>query len=478
MTMMLEIPDALKGMVPTLKALVDEAQAQVESGRTGGPVDYEAFERRLREKVAAVERSAHEAALSSLDIDAPKVLINGVLHARVGRHETTYMTQAGGVVLLRTLYRQAGQRNARALDPISLKVGMIEDVWLPGAARAMAHLLQQGTSREAEATAVQLGRLPYSRSSFERVGHAVGKRYVGQHQAVEHALIEAFEVPPEALSISVSLDRVSVPMEEPRPRPVGRPRKDAPKRPVSRVYRMAYCGTVTLHDAEGEALHTIRYGTMPNGDPKALCTGMADDVLALRAHRPEMHVSLLCDGAVEMWNLLDAEFDAATFGPASVVVHRRIDFWHVIEKLGAAARVIFGEGDASKNVTRWKLSLLNRSGAPADILAELVASGKEQSDTRDADCPVHDAITYLTNNADRMDYASARKLGLPIGSGNVEATCKSLVTLRMKRAGARWKTDTGEHIIHLRALALSDRWDDAMDIALRAPRMTIRRAAA
>jgi hypothetical protein len=474
-TMMLEIPETLKGMVPALEAVVAEARAQVESGRTGGPVDYEAFEGRLREKVAAVERSVHDVALSALAIDAPKVLINGVLHARAGRYETTYMTQAGGVVVARPLYRPAGQRNARVVDPISLRVGMIEDVWLPGAARGMAHLLQQGTSREAEATAHQLGRLPYSRSSFERVGHAVGKRYVGQHQQVERQLIEAFEVPREAHGVSVSLDRVSVPMEEPRPRPVGRPRKDAPARPISRVYRMAYCGTVTLHDAEGEALHTIRYGTMPNGDPKALCLGMADDVLALRAQRPDLNISLLCDGAVEMWNLLDAEFDPATFDASTTTIHRRLDFWHVIEKLGAAARVIFAEAEASKNVARWKLSLLNRSAARADILAELVASGKEEGDE---DGPVHEAITYLTNNADRMDYAGARKLGLPIGSGNVEATCKSLVTIRMKRAGARWKTDTGEHIIHLRALALSDRWQDAMNITLRAPRSTIRRIAA
>lgn len=474
-TMMLEIPDALKPMFEPLRDLLAEAQAQVDRAHAlGREAQYESFEGRLVEKTAAVERAAHEATLSALDVDAAQLMINGVLHVRVVRDQTTYMTQAGGVPVMHSLYRRAGDRNGPTVDLIALRAGMIDGVWLPGAARDMARLLAQGTSREAEETARELGRLPYSRSSFERVGHAVGEAYVAQHQHVEQLLIEAYEVHRGVHSISAALDRVSMPMEEPRARPRGRPRKNAPKKPIDRVYRMAYCGTVTLHDAEGNAIHTIRYGTMPEGDAAALCEGLASDVLAIRKKRRGLPVMLLSDGAPEMGVRLDEAFDAETF--EGVEMSRLIDFWHVIEKLSAAAHVIAGNDGASALTTRWKLLLLNRSTACERILDELVASGKEHVRVGD-ERPVHDAITYLTNNAERMDYASARTRNLPIGSGNVEATCKSLVGVRMKRPGSRWKTDTGEHVLHLRALALSDRWTEAMDITLRPPHTRIRVAA-
>lgn len=87
-----------------------------------------------------------------------------------------------------------------------------------------------GTSREAEGTSRALHRLPYSRNSFEQVAHALGALYGAQRVHVEAALVEALEVPEGSHSVSLSLDRVALPMEEPKARPVGPPTQSPPSR--------------------------------------------------------------------------------------------------------------------------------------------------------------------------------------------------------------------------------------------------------
>src|SRR5262249_45669551 len=58
--------------------------------------------------------------------------------------ESDYHTLAGTVRVMRTVYRKT-ERNGDTLDPVSVRAGVVADGWLPHTARAMAHLLAQGT---------------------------------------------------------------------------------------------------------------------------------------------------------------------------------------------------------------------------------------------------------------------------------------------------------------------------------------------
>lgn len=473
MQIVLEIPEELKAVGEAAVARVRLVEAAWHRTRGGQAVVYSEIEEEVAAGVAAMERAGHQAVLQGLDVDEPRVTIEGQPYTRVGRYAATYDTLAGPVEGTRTLYRAVGHRNAKPVNPVSLRTGAVEDVWLPGAAQARAYLMQHGTGREAEATAQALGRLPYARTSFLRVGQTVGQQYQ-RHQVVSDAEVrEAYGLPTAAASVSVALDRVSLPMEE----AVGEAERERsyerPSRQVSRQFRMAYCATVTVHDSEGQALHTFRYGRMPHGNVPQLCAGLAAEVRTLLRKRPPLPVILLADGAPELGHRLEEALNATTLG---VPVHRLGDLWHLLEKLGKAAQVRYGERQASRVLQTWRLGLLNRPQTLGEIWAELQCS--ELADvTVGASRPVHDAITYWENHQPYMNYAAARKRGLPVGSGNVEATCKRLVAVRMKRPGARWKEDSGAAVLHLRALALSDRWDAAMSRTLRPLRKTVLLAA-
>jgi hypothetical protein len=208
------------------------------------------------------------------------------------------------------------------------------------------------------------------------------------------------------------------------------------------------------------------------GDVIGLRNRMVADVVTLRSKQAELKLQLLCDGAPEMWTLLEEGF-TPKFGAD---LHRLVDLWRLTEKLGVAAQAMDSDSKAAgERLTRWKMTLLNRATAAIDILVELMESGLDEGVGENH--PVHAAITYLQTHsaeAERMNYARARRLGLPLGSSNAEATYKSLFEMRMKRCGARWKQETGQHIVQLRAFALSDRWEPAIELTLRPLRTAIR----
>src|SRR5579884_104205 len=358
-----EVPAAFKAVAVCLQQLLALAEAARTQAATDAPLPYADLEGAFAVGAGELQRALHHPVLTAAARDDRRLMIGGVLHSRVLEATTTFHTLTGDVPVTRWLYRPLGAAGGPCVDPVAVR-----GTWLPATAAAMAFLVQQAPVRDAEATARELHVLPYSDTSFHRVTRAVGARYATHRDAIEEALIARYRIPAAATGLTVSLDRVATPMEEPRTRPRGRPKQGAAKRPVTRAWRMAYCATVSLHEANGRTLHTLRYGATAGSDPAAVVLALVGDVTALRAQRPDLQVGVLCDGAAEMWNLLGAHFNPTAL---EVAVRELVDLWHLLEKVGKALRVRYREARTAQELHRWKLRLLNTSIAARSLRDDL-----------------------------------------------------------------------------------------------------------
>ena len=72
-------------------------------------------------------------------------------------------------------------------------------------------------------------------------------------------------------------------------------------------------------------------------------------------------------------------------------------------------------------------------------------------------------LAFFRKHRKRMRYRDLSEQGFAIGSGVVEAACKTLVTQRLKRSGMRWCIHGGQAVLTVRALIKSQRFDRAWD---------------
>jgi len=415
--------------------------------------DFRAHENAVLDAVRRLATSGVREVVAATMPAAEFIEVDGVLHKQMPEAKPgTYAGLDGEFKITRPLYREVGRRNGPTVDPIAVRCGMVDGRYTPAAAAGLAHLAQTAPSRESADLARSLHVLPYSRSTFDRLGTLVGKRWDDIREDEEQRLIETFEVPDEAMSASFAVDRVSVPMEEDREL-TERDIERGIQRPIEVNLRMAYCGVWTLHDADGEPLHSVRYGWLAETDgQQAIEDALAADALALFEQRPDLRFVALADGAPEMQYMLDRVLNGLP------VQARLVDFWHLLEKLAEAARAI--DFPAEFMTARWREMLLSDDGAIDIIEGQLQSWASPYGEVLPEG--LYNALTYIENQRDRLRYASVRAANLPIGSGHVEATCKTIVAVRMKRSGSRWRPPGGQSILHLRSLATSSRWSPAM----------------
>ena len=410
--------------------------------------DFERFERELHGLFNEAECEVLGEQLESLDVDLPYVSIDGRRHHRLFRSGETYSSAAGPLTAQRTLYR-AGK--GRSVVPMELRAGIVEGHWTALAARQGCFLVAHLTPQECEDTLRELGNMQPSKSSLDRLPKRLSARWEAEREAFEASLREGFSVPEEAVSVAVSLDGVMVPKKDGQ-REAKRARSRAAgkqtKGPAG--YQEAGCATLSFYDVEGERLGTIRMGRMPESKKATLKSMLAAEVSAALGQRPDLTVVTVADGARDNWTYLDALVPEGT--PV-------LDFYHAAEHLKAALDAAYGDGSAKGQAQFKKLRhvlLEDEDGVEKVIRALVYLRNKHRRRQR-----IGEVLRYLRRNRHRMRYAEVRAQSLPIGSGVVEAACKTLATQRLKRSGMRWRNEGGQAILTFRALVQSERFEHA-----------------
>lgn len=410
--------------------------------------DLEAFERELRALFAAAECEAVAEEIARFDVNAPVVLIEGVPHRQVLRCEETYFAAAGPLRVERSLYstRQEGER---AVCPMELRAGIVEGRWTPLAARQAAWVVAHLTPQEGEELFGMLGGMAPSKSSLDRLPKQLGTRWENKRVEFEEALRQGERLPRGAVTMAVSLDGVMLPMKDGE-----RARKRAEATAKGRRTRgpaghaEAACATASYFDRHGERLETIRLGRMPEKHKTTLKGMLVEEVAWARAKKPSLRLVKVADGAKDNWTYFDEDLPE---GPGIV------DFYHAAEHLKAAMDAAYGQTSPKARVQFEKLRhvLLEERRGADKVIRALV----HLRDTHRRSRKIVSELKYFRRNRHRMKYAAWKAKGLPIGSGVVEAACKTLVTQRMKRSGMRWRHEGGQAILTLRSLAQSDRFE-------------------
>ena len=211
--------------------------------------------------------------------------------------------------------------------------------------------------------------------------------------------------------------------------------------------RMAYVGMLynprSEHDERRPQPHQVRY----------LAGFYELDELGLQLRRQAAQVGW--DEAEQQIALSDGgsgleEFFRKNFPRAECI----LDFWHAAEHLTELALALYPDDEPQRRQrsSAWRHQLKHEGGLSVlRALGRLDLTGHSASARQSyAEC-----VRYFQNHQHRMDYPRYLANGWQIGSGPVEAACKTVVANRLKGSGMRWGEDGADALCRLRALYLS-----------------------
>jgi hypothetical protein len=424
--------------------------------------NFERFEEELHGLLMDLEGELVAEELSRYDLSAEEIEVAGKVFQVGMVLPETYLCAAGWVTVKRHLYHLA-RNEGKSICPLELRVGIIGGYFTPRAARQGAFVMAHLTGGESEAVFGEIGNMQPSRSSLDRLPKELSPHWEAHRVEWEKKLRQRETISDLANTLAISVDGVMAPMRGVKEQEKAAKAQQSGKHASGPTgYKEVGCGTVTLYDQEANRLQTIRYGRMPEPKKATLQQQLETEARSTLALCPTLQRVHLADGAHHNWFLLN-EIEQH-LPPTDQPPIEIVDFYHACDHLKEGCDAAWGESTVESKAHFERLKTLLKeaeNGAEKIIRVMRYQRNKAQGYKRTR---LERELTYFTNQRQRMDYARYLRLHLPIASGVMEASCKTLVTQRFKRSGMAWTIPGGQAILTLRSLIQSDRWASAWQL--------------
>jgi hypothetical protein len=223
-------------------------------------------------------------------------------------------------------------------------------------------------------------------------------------------------------------------------------------------YRQAMVGSISLYDSSGERLYT-RYTAMPPEHGKGrFYESFIRDIKSVKRMYPNVQYIGVADGAADNWTFLQEH------------THLQVlDFFHASEYLAKASRAAFKRPFEGKDWLKKACHTLKEEKKGTEKLLQEMNAFLGKRIKEDNKEIIQSAITYFSNQKQRMNYQEYRKDNIPIGSGVIEAACKVIIKQRLCQSGMKWTDAGAKTVLALRCLNESDTmwkqfWNKKMNI--------------
>lgn len=375
--------------------------------------------------------------------------------------EKEYLTPFGWVAVNRRLFQS--DTGGKCFVPLDEKWGMRGETLTPTVREAVHFASGHDTPSEVEALLAKCALFNPSRTAILHANSHFGSFWETHGENIVAAIRAKESVPAETKAMVVSLDGVNVLMRE-KGKKQGRKRRkpmDNTSEETPTSYQNAMVGSVSLYrkphgEEEGPQRLSSRYvARMPEEGFPEFRMALEAEVSATAPKLPaRCHKILLLDGSRALWNYV-------TSNPTYKRYLAVVDYYHATEYLAKAAEAAYEAATYYSQgwFRKWKTRLLTERGAAGKVIRAMGYLLKLNGVTGERRKQLLSARRFFRNNVNRMNYAWFHSRGLPVGSGVVEAACKSVVKARMCRSGMRWTKEGGQSILSLRTIIKSNRWD-------------------